>query len=52
MRYQKAMLAISTPKEDLNLWHRRLGRRNKRDIMAAVNKDLILGISKTAVAKD
>ena len=52
MQHQKAMLASTAPKEDLNLWHRRLGHRNKRDILAAVNKDLILGISKTAVAKD
>ena len=51
MQYQKVMLASSAPKEDLNLWHRRLGHRNKRDILAAVNKDLITGISKTAVTK-
>ena len=49
MRHQ---LASSAPKDDLNLWHRRLGHRNKRDILTAVNKDLIMGISKTAVAKD
>ena len=49
MQYQKVMLASSAPKEDLNLWHRRLGHRNK---LAAMNKDLITGISKNAVAKD
>ena len=43
MQYQKAMLASSAPKEDLNLWHRRLGHRNKRDILTAVIKDLITG---------
>ena len=52
MRYQKAMLSSSAPKEDLILWHRRIGHRNKRDILAVVNKDLITGISKTAVARD
>ena len=52
MAHERALLASSAPKEDLNLWHRRLGHRNKRDILAAVNKDLILEISKTAVARN
>ena len=45
MKHQKVMLASSAPKKDLNLWHCRHGHRNKRDILTAVNKDLIMGHS-------
>ena len=46
-----AMLASTAPKEDIHLWHRRLGHRNTRAILTAVNKNLVCGISKSAIAK-
>ena len=39
----RALLGNAAPPEDLNLWHKRLGHRNKRDLGHAIKQKLLKG---------
>ena len=45
---ERVMLGSATPEETLELWHKRLGHRNKRDLGHAIKTKLLRGISDKA----
>ena len=42
---EKVLLGNASPREDLQLWHNRLGHRNKRDLGFAIKQKLLYGPS-------
>jgi hypothetical protein len=45
---ERALLGSAMPEESLDLWHRRLGHRNRRDLSRAVKENLLSGVSNKA----
>ena len=45
---ERALLGSAAPTESLDLWHRRLGHRNMRDLGHAIRKNLLSGVSPKA----